>query len=229
MEKRLVKKICRSGDCVEEFYCLKGLKKMTRAERKKGASDLRKADSNFKTAVKRLARTLNCNFHSGDMLITLDYEDGSLKDEGGIERDGRLFLRRLKYRLKKQGQELKSVWVIGQRSSQTLLPARPHHHIVMNRVDFETVCANWPMGNVNYRLLQNQKDYTSLAVYLLRNVKRDIPDAKKYRPSRNLKLPEWDEVTVRKMTPIKTPKNAKVMSREEYDPARGRDYVRYTV
>ena len=76
MEKRLVKKICRSGDCVEEFYCLKGLKKMTRAERKKGASDLRKADSNFKTAVKRLARTLNCNFHSGDMLITLDYEDG---------------------------------------------------------------------------------------------------------------------------------------------------------
>lgn len=228
MAKYLVKKICTSGDCVEEFYSFSGRERLTRGQRKRGASDLRKVDSNFKSAVRRLARTLNCNFTHGDLLVTLDYADIEGKTREDFNKDCELMLRRLRYQCRKNGTEFKWVWVFGEISTHTGLPSRPHHHIVMPRFAYETVVKNWTYGSVNYRLLQNQKDYTKLALYLLRNVDKNIPDAKKYRTSRNMKKPEWDEVRVKKLQPIRIPKNAQVQARGEYDPSRYNDYVRYT-
>ena len=201
---------------------------MTRAQRKRGASDLRKVDSNFKSAVRQLARLLNCNFTHGDLLVTLDYSSIGDKSKDDFRKDCQLLLRRLKYQCKKEGKEFRWVWVFGEISTHTGLPSRPHHHIVMPRFAYETLVKNWEYGSVNYRLLQDQKDYTKLALYLLRNVDRNIPDAKKYRASRNMKKPEWDEVAVKKLMPIRIPKDAQVQARGEYDPARYSDYVRYT-
>lgn len=226
--KKLVKRVVTSGDCVEEFYCLAGDKTEARApKKKKYKQDLRQLEANLKTAEKRLARILNCNFTYGDMLITLDYSDEHLRERGELLKDVQLFLRRLKREYARKNIPYKFVRVFGEVSTHTGKTVRPHHHIVMPAVDFEIIRKQWKLGCVNYRLLRDQKDYSTLASYLLKNARKDLPDYKKYSVSRGLKEPVWEEICVDRFPPIQPPKGAIVMKREEYDPFKKRDYVRY--
>lgn len=229
--KKLMKRIIRSGNVVEEFYVWKTDKKETRAERRRGASDMRKVAANLKVAQKRLARVLNANFAEGDMLLTLKYRDEALegKDRAALYHDRELFSRRVKRDLAKLGIKYKMVAVLGERSSKTGEPVRPHHHIVLPRVAYELVRDRWEHGSVDYRLLRDDDTYAWLAEYLLKNAPADIPDAKKYTISRGMAKPECDEVIARSAAPITPPAGAKVLHRGEYDRQRAVDYVVYVV
>lgn len=226
--KRLVKRVVRSGSCVEEFYCLASERREQRAPKnRKYKQDLRQLEANLKTAEKRLARILNCNFTYGDMLITLDYAEENLRDREELLRDVQLFLRRLKREYAKEGIAFKFVRVFGEVSTHTGELVRPHHHLVMSAIDFEIVKSQWKLGAVNYRHLRDQKDYSVMASYLLKNARKDLPDYKKYSVSRGLIEPTWEEIAVDRCPPIMPPPGAIVMKREEYDPLKKRDYVRY--
>jgi len=226
--KRLVKRVVRSGSCVEEFYCLASERREQRAPKKrKYKQDLKQLEANLKTAEKRLARILNCNFTYGDMLITLDYAEENLRDREELLRDVQLFLRRLKREYAKESIAFKFVRVFGEVSTHTGELVRPHHHLVMPAIDFEIVKSQWKLGAVNYRHLRDQKDYSVMASYLLKNARKDLPDYKKYSVSRGLIEPTWEEIAVDRFPPIMPPPGAIVMKREEYDPLKKRDYVRY--
>ena len=226
--KRLGKRVVRSGSCVEEVYCLASEIRETRAPKtRRYKQDMRQLEANLKTAEKRLARILNCNFTYGDMLITLDYAEENLKERDELLKDVQLFLRRLKREYLRLGITFKFVRVFGEISTHTGNPVRPHHHIVMPAIDFEIVKDKWRLGAVNYRHLRDQKDYSVMASYLLKNARKDLPDYKKYSVSRGLTEPVWEEVSVDRFPPIMPPPGAVVMKREEYDPLKKRDYIRY--
>lgn len=78
------KYICANGVVERTRYAV-GDNAQPRGKRRRGHSSMRKQEQNFNTAVRRLARTLNCNCtHETSYLITLDYSDEGL--QGALER-----------------------------------------------------------------------------------------------------------------------------------------------
>ena len=80
--------------------------------------------------------------------------------------------------------------------------------------------------SVDIRRLRGQKDYTPVAVYLLRQVRRQ-PDAKKYAVSRGMLLPVITEREVLGNPEIRVPAGASVLERAEYNAETVVQYVRY--
>jgi hypothetical protein len=79
---------------------------------------------------------------------------------------------------------------------------------------------------VDYRPLHDQADYTPVAEYLMRQVRR-LPDASKYKGSRNLKKPELiSEEIVYQSRELKVPRGCRLMHRAEYMPGEAQ-YIRY--
>ena len=67
------KYLCKNGVVERTRYAV-GDNAQVRKGRKKGNTSFRKQEANFNTAVRRLARILNCNYtHDNGLLLTLDY------------------------------------------------------------------------------------------------------------------------------------------------------------
>ena len=211
--------------------------------RKKGATPIRKQDQNDRDAVKRLARVINCNFRHGDLWVTLKYDqvrmdqliariiaDGKTPDMDTIrayavrERDN--FLRRVKDALKKQGLSLKYIKVTSDLDGETGEVVRIHHHLILSAAAREAVYRHWGVDDVRMDPLRDQKDYTPLAEYLIRQVRR-LPDMKKYSVSRNMAKPIVKEEIVYTAGELKAPKGARLMHRSEYSLERPTQYIRY--
>jgi hypothetical protein len=140
----------------------------------------------------------------------------------------KLFLRRMQRDFKASGIELKSILVTSDLDGDTGEVVRVHHHIIMPRAAFELCEKKWQFGFVDYQILRDQDDYTPLAVYLLRQVRRQ-PDAKKYTPSRNLKKPEVRERIAKRQGPLKAPVKAKLLAASDFDATKGNHYIRYVL
>ena len=219
-------------------------RKPTKSERRL-KTEAAKALSNESSAVKRLARILNANYGKGDVLLGLDYSaEGYAKlisaidgwDELGeveqlealrreAEHQAKLCLRRVKYALKKQGIEAKTVLVTSDMDGETGEHVRVHHHLVINREAAEAFTEKWSLGGVEREPMSGQKDYKPIAEYLLKQV-RKIPDAKKYTPSRNLVQPQPKDRIVAGGSLMRPPKGAVVLQfdvRTAWQP----QYLRY--
>ena len=211
---------------------------------KRASSTHRKQDQNERDAIKRLARSINCNFVHGDLWITLKLDTAGYKavqDKAGawetdveflnavrkeLKHQAELFLRRLSRAIEKDGLTLKYIMVISDMSGKTGEVVRPHCHILMTRVAFELCERQWKLGTVDYQILKDQPDYTPLAVYMLRQVRRQ-PDEKKWTPSRNLDKPVITETVVEDAGPLVTPRGALSLAQGEYDIETGSHYIRY--
>lgn len=222
--KKIVERSIKSGSVVEKTYVVVSDKKVKRKPRVMGASDARKIQANFNTTQKRLARQINCNFRRGDAFVTLNYADEHLKDYDGARHDRDLFLARLRRKL---GRPLKYIAVVGEVDSATGLPERLHHHLILPKVDYGFLTAEWKCGGVDYQYLSTWPDYSELAAYLLRNVRHDRPQAQKYKSSRNMDKPVIEDRPVKNLKPLAAPRGAKVQHRGEYVPEKARDYIRY--
>lgn len=219
-----------SGRTVEKVVFKAGANVKLRKKRTKGSTPQRKQESNFRSAVKRLARLINCNFLHGDLWVTLTYADkylcGTFEE---AEHQLELFRDRMRRKLKKLDIEFPYICVTSDIDGSTGEVARVHHHIIMPRVSYELIAECWKYGTVDYQILKDQADYTPLAVYLLNQAKKQ-PDARKYKPSRNLKQPTVKEEFVSDIEKeIKVPKKAVVMHRAEYDKSVNTQYVRYVM
>lgn len=124
----------RSGRVIEKSQFYVG-ERRPRAKRKKGSSSAKKRDSNAMSAVRRYARLMNCNFAAGaGILLTLHYDAVHLPaDKTAAERELENFWRRLGYRLKKAGCELKATGITSELDGETGERVRLHHHLIISR------------------------------------------------------------------------------------------------
>lgn len=248
----MIRKI-RSGNIIEETCFPVNPNVKPRAVRRKGATASlpRKQDANERAAVKRLNRLLHCNFTAGDLLIGPDYDEASMRrlmegldpeDTEGLrkraEHDLRLFLRRLSRALEREGVELRYIAFTSDMDGDTGELVRAHHHVILGAegitmrdralyVGERKLEDIWGRGHVDYEPLRHQDDYSRLAAYLMRQVRR-VPDGRKYSASRNLRHPVLvSERIVYRVRELPVPKGAKLLHRDQYTPGEVQ-YIRYT-
>ena len=240
----------KSGRVIEESAFHVAANVRPRKGRRRGATTRPKQDQNDRDCVKRFARVLNCNFSAGDLLIQPTYTDAALYDLADGLQDGdldelrkraehelSLFLRRLGRELKKTGAELRAVWLTSDMDGDTGEVVRIHHHVVLQHgglrmengelyIGDRRLDDVWGHGSVDWKPLQHQDDYSQLAAYLMRQVRRR-PDARKYSCTRNLKKPVLiSERIVYTARELKAPKGARVLHRAAYTPGEPQ-YIRY--
>lgn len=153
-----------------------------------------------------------------------ELEDGCAKLREAAEKQMNLWLRRIK---RKAG-SLKYIAVTSDIDGDTGEAVRIHHHLVIaaEGLSWDLLRQQWKLGSVDIRRLRGQKDYTPVAVYLLRQVRRQ-PDAKKYAVSRGMLLPVITEREVLGNPEIRVPAGASVLERAEYNAETVVQYVRY--
>ena len=223
--------------------------------RQKDRDAARKAEQNEYSAQKALARLINANFAAGDLLMGLDYSEEGLKKiikwgrENGLPVDSEdeaqkrdaiweaasheldNALRRVKRRLKKQGSDLKAVYCTSDMDGETEEQVRVHHHMVVNADTQEAFLDAWEkcgLGGVSWTpLWDNQQDRTPIAEYFIRQVRR-IPDAKKYRSTRNLTRPQPKDRIALSEAELRVPAGGKLLFRQEFKPGRPQ-YIRYSM
>ena len=204
---------------------------------------VKKQEQNEYSSQKRLAREINANFKAGDLFLGLDYSDEGLerilkwgrehalpvdsKDEeesrnaiweaAAHELD--IALRRVKRRLEKEGVELKAIYCTSDMDGDTKEPERVHHHLLVPAGVQEAFLSAWEkygLGNVSWTpLWENQIDRTPIAEYIIKQVRR-IPDAKKYRSTRNLIRPVPTRRIVNTDNELMVPRGGKLIFRQEY-------------
>lgn len=237
----------RSGKVVEKSQFYVG-ERRPRKTRRKGASTVKKLDANLRDAVKRLARTLNCNFAHGDLLLTLTYDEAHLpkvgEDFDAAEREGTNWWKRMRRELKERGVKLRGVWMTSDLDPETGEVVRLHHHAVITSEGIEIQrdeegkikCATiggrtlediWGNGTADIEPLREQDDYTPIAAYFVAQARRDA-DAKKWHASRGLKQPVIEsEKIVPRARELHTPPGATVLEIGKYEEGSGSHYVRY--
>ena len=242
-----MQRVIRAGDVEEKYRFFAAANAKPRGKRRQKCSP-RKQDVNEFEAVKRLARLLNCNFRHRDSMITLTWDGPSIAELGDpadvdqaraiAERVVDKFIERLRYHLRKAGKKLDSyVSVVADINGDTGEIVRPHAHLVLpasvltmrdghlyaGKADLEKL---WGRGGINLRTLHDQPDLTPIAVYLMRQVRRQ-PDKAKYKAARGMRQPVIvDEEMVSNTREIQAPKGARVLYRSAYEPGKPQ-YIRY--
>ncbi len=234
----------RSGKAIEKSLFYVGERK-PRAARKKGSTTLERKDKNMNTAVRRLARIINCNWGKGDLWLTFTYDDGFLPGDGkGADKLMDLAWRRLRRALDAVGVGLEGFWITADKDPDTKEQVRLHHHAVIScegvmvRWDEDGQLAEcsiggreladiWGMGSIDVEPMREQDDYTPIAVYCIRQAV-DAPDAKKWHATRGLKKPVVEsERVVDRPRELRAPGGAKVCEIGHYDGGSGSHYIRY--
>lgn len=185
-----------------------------RAPRRAGSSSEKKIRRNESEAVKRLARTINCNFGRGDIHVVRKYSADTLPEsreeaEKGFEK----LIRKVRdiYR-KETGKSLKYIWTVSDRDPKTGKKVRLHVHAVMNKVAYEILLGLIDeKDELEYSFLDNRGDHTALAVYMIGNGKSDEANRKKWRSSRGLEKPIFtDPEVIEEIHEIRAPAGAEI-------------------
>ena len=230
-----------SGEVIEKtkFWVPAGVK--VRSGRVKGNTSAAKYDQNYRAAIKAAARTLNCNFGSGDILLTCKYCNEALnqikQDETVRDRFIRNFLRRLRRALGSSGRDLKAFIVHSSVDGESGRPVRPHVHIVITGTDISfsdgewivsqnrTLSDLWGLGSVYGEPLHGG-DLTPLALYMLRQARRR--DGKpSYTHTRNMATPIIMERICPTSSPLKNPAKTILLESGQYNAETGTHYIRY--
>lgn len=216
----------------------------TRSQRKI-KSDIRKQQQNENDATKRVARIINENFQGGDLFDALTYSDDSFAEltermpaDLGLDQQRdyiykqaehklELFLRRCRYACKKVGIDFKHFAITSDMDGETGNPARIHHHVIAPKEVKGIIRQLWSHGEIEKNAVWHEKDHFGLAKYLMDQVRR-IPDAKKYKRSRNLIVPEPKDRVALGGKEVQPPKGASILYRSVFIPGRPQ-YIRYII
>lgn len=191
-------------------------------------AELKKQKWNDQNAVKRLARIIHANFKGGkDYLVGLDYSDKYLpEDRAGATKQLRLWLERVRRACKKAGVEFRYVCIASNLDGKTGEIVRWHHHAIINAEAMEIALGKWTAGDTYKEHLDGRPDKTELAGYLMDQVCREVPDEKKYIPSRNLVHPQPKDRICAGTAEVQPPRHALLLHRDTYVPGRPQ-YIRY--
>jgi hypothetical protein len=241
---KFMKRKVQSGEVVEVTLFPVGSATKPRKGRKKGSTTSRKQDANMRLAVRKLAQSIHCNFRQGDIFLTLKYSQERIdKLIEEIKADGQdvtpdtirlyaiherdCFLRRIKRNMLARGQELRYIASTSDIDGSTGELVKVHHHLIIPKEAFDFVFRHWAKDWTNYTPLDNRKDHTALAEYIIKQCRRQ-PDKKKYTVSQNLKKPvviSEEIITVKEE--LKVPRGANVTHRDPFDFTAPTQYVRY--
>lgn len=154
--------------------------------------------ANERAAKKKLYRYLVTNFKRDDIRIDLTYADPEPTPEEAEKRRA-AFIRRLKYRYKKKGKELKAIWVTEKEGH------RVHHHIIVNNegISRDEMQECWPWATLNYRSVRfydgSPEDALRLTDYLLKETNESIKEGlikRRWGMTRNLEKPHVTKKTI---------------------------------
>lgn len=193
-------------------------------------SSLKKVTENDKAAVRRLARVLNCNFERKDLLLTFTVGEEWIGRQSGmnelrerLNHDVELWKRRV---FRKSGRKPKYVIVVSDMDGDTGEVVRIHAHVVMQAgISWDLIQSEWKAGEVSIRELRDQDDYTPIATYLLRQVRR-VPEQQKYRCSKNMVQPKITERIVAAGGTLRCPTTGKLLE-SNIDAESCSQYIRY--
>ena len=161
--------------------------------------------------------------------------DGEKEENGDAEAVNRLreaadkqltlWLRRLK---RKYSGKIKAVLITSDVDHETGELVRVHHHIVLaaEGISWDLLRGEWNHGSVDIKQLRAQPDYTPIATYLMRQVRKQ-PDKKKYRVTQGMEQPKIEEREILCNTEMKAPAGANVLERSEYTAESVGQYIRY--
>lgn len=156
-------------------------------------NDKAQRNLNDKNARKCLERLINENFGSGDLWITLTYDDRHLPADGDFDaalKDVTKFIKRINYRRRKKGlPNAKYIYVTAYNPHEDI---RWHHHIVMDgALDMDTVEECWGQSSRNEirRVQEDEDGLSGLANYIIKQKDR-LKSEKRWRSSRGLKKPD---------------------------------------
>ena len=138
-------------------------------------------------------------------------------------------LRRVKRRLGKNI-PLKAVYITSDMDGKTGETERVHHHLVINAEAKDAFVDAWKkMGSVDWeRTWDNQEDRTPLAEYFIKQV-RHVPDAKKYRSTRNLIRPVAVDHQALSDAELRVPQGGRLLFRREFTKPGQPQYIRYVL
>lgn len=185
--------------------------KTSRAPRVAGKSSAKKIARNDKASERQLARLINTNFEAGDLWLTLKYSDFRLPaTKAEAKKEIQKFLRKIRNAYEKEtGKKLKYIYCTSTKSTKTGREVRVHHHMVLNRLAYETLCKYWPAEEMSYTLLDGRKDHTDLANYIIKNASKTANE-NKWNCSKNLDKPIVTEPVEVEDLDIKPIKGAEV-------------------
>lgn len=161
--------------------------------------------------------------------------DGKQEEDGDAEAVNRLreaadkqltlWLRRLK---RKHSGKIKAVLITSDVDHETGELVRVHHHVVLaaEGISWDLLRGEWKHGSVDIKQLRAQPDYTPVATYLMRQVRKQ-PDKKKYRVTQGMEQPKIEEREILCNSEMRAPAGANVLERSEYTAESIGQYIRY--
>ena len=158
-----------------------------------------------------------------------------------------LCCRRVNRKLKKLGWDpVKYICITSDMDGDSGELVRLHHHLIVPAHLAPLFRQAWEklgrakkekkMGGVAWKTVSKQADWTPIAEYFPRQVRR-IPDANKYATSRNLIRPQPKDRAVLSDAELRVPKGGKLLFRQEFRMHQDRDgalhtqpqYIRYII
>lgn len=138
----------------------------SKSERGKKVNDTPEAvkKENQRIAERNLRRLINTNFQGGDLLLTLDFHKWQPLDSVEMQSMISGAIRKLKIIYRKQGKELKYVYVkeVGPRGGR-------HIHMIVNAIDYELLLDWWyEFGAVHFQALDHTGQYRKIAAYFIK-------------------------------------------------------------
>lgn len=111
---------------------------------------------NRKNSQKRLIRLMCCNFHDGDLILTLTYGDYFYPTREQAQKDIRDYVKALRRERKKEGLgALKYIYVTEYvPEGEGTKKVRIHHHIIINRMDRDMAESLWKKGRAQAKYAQ---------------------------------------------------------------------------
>lgn len=219
-------------------------RRMTRQIRR----EIQRANKNSGSQIRTGSRIINENFGEGDALTTLTYSKEGLKKLKAMiletateeevenmmfvlaEHQMELFIRRIMRKMKKDGKELMYFAVTSDRKwikkTGELILVRIHHHLIVNEEAKEYIMEAWKEGEVDWKPMGPQPDYTDIVVYLLKQVRKVRKDKNAYKSSRNLKRSQAEDRLAISGSELRPPKGAILLDRGAYAPGQPQ-YIRY--
>lgn len=190
----------------------------TAREQKRKISTMAREMLNARTSFQKLERTLAANFDTGDLLITLTYDDKHLPfDRDEAVRRLRSWVPKWRKARKARGQELNYIYVTEWQSSKG---KRLHHHMVANSTgeDLEEIKRLWIYGDVEVQRLTFDQwhTYEELASYLTKEPREfGHPQVgeRTWTPSLGLLQPEPESESVPDYMTLTAPPEALILER----------------
>lgn len=188
-----IEETCVAGKTFEvcKYYSYRHHAKGEKRKKKEKPTSDAQREVNKRKAEKELRRLMNANFKDGDSLVRLDFfKENSPPGSQDMQEMAKKFIRKIRAEFKKQGRGLKYIYVkeIGPRGGR-------HIHIVMSKVDTDTLMKCWPHGGIHLDPLISGGQYAKIASYFIKySLKTETTEGKllgkRWYASRNLERPE---------------------------------------